>query len=55
MERGELKGIFILRVTFLIKMGVDRMKEIKIEKEKMEELLYNNLITILAEDFLNEN
>lgn len=31
------------------------MKEIKIEKEKMEELLYNNLITILAEDFLNEN
>ncbi len=31
------------------------MKEIIIEKEKMEEMLYNNLISILTEDFLNEN
>lgn len=30
------------------------MKDIKIEKEKMEEMLYNNLISILTEDFLSE-
>lgn len=30
------------------------MKDIIIEKEKMEEMLYNNLIIILAEDFLSE-
>lgn len=30
------------------------MKDIKIEKEKMEDMLYNNLISILTEDFLSE-
>ena len=30
------------------------MKEIIVEKEKMEEILYNNLIKILTEDFLKE-
>lgn len=31
------------------------MKEIIVEKEKMEEMLYNNLINILTEDFLSES
>ncbi len=31
------------------------MKEIIVEKEKIEEMLYNNFINILAEDFLSEN